>query len=335
MKLSIVIPAYNSQDILEPCLKSVRSSIHNDYELIVIDDGSRDATLAIAKKYADEVITHEKNLGRSHARNAGIRCAEGDILVFMDSDVIVQPDTLAQIHDYFSCHEEVDALTGLLSKEHPNQNFFSQYKNLYMNYIFKKLPERVNFLYGSICAIRKRSLMLYDHDINIADDTALGQKLSQDGKQIAFLKDLEVVHLKKYSFRSFVKNDFQIPFDWAKIFLKYRGWKALGKNKTGYLHSPKSQLLSVALAPLIFLTLLSSLCVPRLISLSGILMSIWFLVNLRFFMFLAKEKGILFACASVPLTFFDNLIMAAGIFCGLLTCLNSRFLKPPRFVHDV
>jgi len=55
-------------------------------------------------------------------------------------------------------HPDCAALTGLLSKEHPNAGFFSQYKNLYMHYIFKKMSERVTFMYGSINAFRKEEL---------------------------------------------------------------------------------------------------------------------------------------------------------------------------------
>ncbi|HXV27891.1 MAG TPA: glycosyltransferase family 2 protein, partial [bacterium] len=155
--VSVIFPAYNAGASLKRCLKAVKASAFKDYELIVVDDGSRDSTPEIAKRYADEVFTHARNLGRSHARSNGIRRATGEILVFIDADVVIKPDALSKIVDYFKGHAETDALTGLLSKEHPNTDYFSQYKNLYMNYIFSRLPENVNFLFGSIFAIRRPS----------------------------------------------------------------------------------------------------------------------------------------------------------------------------------
>lgn len=317
--VSVVVPAYNSEKTIERCLRGVRDSAYQDYELIVADSGSQDQTLSIAARYADRVITLEGKGGRKETRRSGLRAAKGRIIVNVDSDVVIKPDTLARIAAYFSHHEEVDALTGLLSKEHPHSDFFSQYKNLYMNYTFNKLPEKVTFLYGSIYALRRSVADLCDSDpagIKTADDTALGQKLVAEGKRISFLKDLEVIHLKRYDLLSFIKNDFQIPRDWAKIFLQYAGWGQLGKNQTGFAHSPKEQLVSILLAPVILFLCLGVLLGYPLIPGILLLTPAWFFLNLRFLRFLAEEKGILFALLSSLVTFLDHLVMAAGILCG-------------------
>ncbi len=316
--LSVIVPTYNSEKTIEFCLQVVKKSEKVDFELIVVDDGSLDATISIAKKYADKLIEHPKNLGRGQARNAGVASAQGEILVFIDSDVVVKDDSLSIIKAYFLAHSEVDALCGMLSKEHPNPDFLSQYKNLYMNYIFSKLPERINFLYGSIHAIRREAVMSYGEGAKIADDTEQGQKLSARGNKIAFLKDLQVVHLKKYTFLSFVKNDFQIPYEWVKIFLRYKGWNEIGKNKGGYLHSPKEQLVSVVLAPIDLLLLGAAIWVNAILPLFGVILAAWFFLNLGFFSFLLGEKGLVFGMFSVFVTFIDHLIMAAGIVSGFL-----------------
>jgi len=146
------------------------------------------------------------------ARNAGIETAQGDIIVLTDSDNVLMPDTLQRIEAFFSANSHISALTGLISKEHPNKDFFSQYKNLYMNYVFNKLPERVTFLHGSICAIRRNFVPFGDPQIK-TDDAERGQKLYNSGKEIAFLNTLEVIHLKKYNFLSLFRNDFLVPFD--------------------------------------------------------------------------------------------------------------------------
>lgn len=319
--LSIIIPTFNSERTLEQCLQAVRSSFYQDRELIVVDDGSKDKTVSIAEKYAGLVVSQGKHQGRSYARKSGIEKAKGEILVFIDSDVVIKQDTLTTIADYFSVHPEVDALTGLLSKEHPNADYFSQYKNLYMNYTFSRLLERVNFLYGSLFAVRRRALIPYGHEVKIADDTEFGQRLTAEGKRIDFLKGLEVLHLKKYNFFSLVKNDFLIPFDWASIFIRHKGWRELGKNQTGYLHSPKEQLVSVILAPLIFFSAFLSLRPLVVLTLT------WFFLNLRFFRFLTREKGFIFGLASVGFTLFDHLVMALGILAGFAKAVLTPLKK--------
>ena len=315
--LSVIVPVSNSQNTIEKCLKAIRNSNCKDYELIVVDCLSRDSTVLIADKYADRVIGLNKACDRSQVRHSGINAATGEIIVNVDSDVAIEPDTLSKIADYFHNHKDIDALTGLLAKKHPNQDFFSQYKNIYMHYIFKKLPERVNFLYGSIYAFKKYIFQNYSSNIKIADDTALGQYFVLKGRKIAFLNNLEVVHLKKYSIWSFVKNDFQIPFDWAKIFLNYNGWKQLGKFKTGYAHSPKEQIISVILAPLLFLLIIFYNVFQQPLLLAASLALLWIFLNRLFFLFFLKEKGMFFTFLAFFVTFFDNIIMATGIFFGL------------------
>jgi glycosyltransferase involved in cell wall biosynthesis len=313
--VSLVIPVYNGEKTLEKCLESVRNQDYprGRYELIVIDDGSTDKTGDIARRLADRVMVHPRNAGLCCARHSGITATIGAIIVNLDSDELIRPDTVTKIVNYFAGHPEVDALTGLFSKEHPNPDFFSQYKNLYMNYIFNKLPERVTFLSGGINALRKEVAQLYISNSNIGEDTMFGQELMLRGKRVVFLRDFEVIHLKKYTPTSFIKNDFLVPFNWAKIFLKYRGWKQLGKNKTGFAHSPKRQLASVVLAPLIFILSIGD------IGLATLLFLIWFSLNYSFLSFLKKEKGLFFGLLAFFVTFMDNIIMAMGIMFGLFS----------------
>ncbi|MFA5157213.1 MAG: glycosyltransferase family 2 protein [Candidatus Omnitrophota bacterium] len=314
--LSVVVPTYNSRNTIKECLEHIRNSGYKEYEVIVVDCNSSDETRAIAGPYADRVIKLINNAGRIAARQAGINAARGEIVVNVDSDVLIRPDTLFKINAYFDSHKEVDVVTGLLSKDCPDNRFFSQYKNLYMNYIFRRLPERVTFIYGSIYAARKAVLVAFEPLVKIADDTALGQQLVSCGKQIAFLPDLEVAHLKKYNIFSFILNDFRIPFDWAHIFIRYKGWKELLSKRVGYAHSPKRQLASVILAQLI----LAGIVLPPL----SFLFFIWLILNLDFIIFLKREKGVIFALASYVVTFFDHVVMGIGIICGFFSYFFFR-----------
>lgn len=290
--ISVLIPTCNNDKTIERCLEAVRGSTYQNYELIIIDCGSKDRTVAIVNNYADDIVKLETGFTRSQARTAGRKIANGEIIVNIDSDVVISKDTLEKIDKYFREHKEVDAITGMLSKEHPNPDFFSQYKNLYMHYIFKKLPERITFLYGSIYAYRSSLSTQHFHDKKTADDTAFGQKIFSEGYAIAVVKDLEVVHLKKYSIFSFIKNDFRIPFDWADIFLRHKGYKQLFKFGTGFAHSPKEQIISVLLAAMIFFLFLIVFYAQIVLIPVCLLILSWFFLNRCFFKFLFKEKNI-------------------------------------------
>lgn len=93
--ISVIIPAYNSEDCLERCVKSVCAQTYRDIEIIIVDDGSTDSTFALAKSLSEEdprirVFT-QPNAGTSAARNLGLREARGEYIGFVDADDYVEP----------------------------------------------------------------------------------------------------------------------------------------------------------------------------------------------------------------------------------------------------
>lgn len=333
MKVSVIVPGYDAAQYLEKCLTSIKNALPPGGELIFVDDASKDESVRIAERYADRVEVFEQNRGMSSARNSGYHLAQGDILVFVDSDVVIPGDTLSKISDYFETHPEVDAVTGLLSKEHPHTNFFSQYKNLYMHYVFMNTPEHVSFLYGSIHAVRKEAMLEYDPDIPVANDTALGQKMLNRGKTMILMKDLQVLHLKKFTLLSLMRNDFSIPYTWARIFIRYGGWKQLGRGGTGYAHASKRQLASVLLTPLLLGMGVVCALRPEGLPFAFCLVVLWAVINGPFLKFLSKERGITFGILAGAWTLWDQLVMAFGITCGFLSCLFRGFQKEIRFLR--
>ena len=102
-KISVIIPVFNVCDYLEECLESVIAQTFQDFEIIIVDDGSTDDSLAIAKKFADfnkniRIVT-QKNEGLSSARNAGLKEAKGEYIFFLDSDDKIAPETLEHLYN--------------------------------------------------------------------------------------------------------------------------------------------------------------------------------------------------------------------------------------------
>lgn len=100
-KVSIVVPVYNAQDFLGRCLNSILTQQYRNFEVIIINDGSTDGSLAICKNYAKldkrfKVISIE-NGGVSNARNIGVKHATGSYLTFIDSDDIVDGEYLSKM----------------------------------------------------------------------------------------------------------------------------------------------------------------------------------------------------------------------------------------------
>ncbi|HCY26764.1 MAG TPA: hypothetical protein DHV00_00145, partial [Alteromonas macleodii] len=97
-KVSVIMPAYNSSSFIEESISSILDQTFENLELIIIDDGSTDETLSIAKKWAETdnriVVLSQKNKGVSAARNTAISKATGEILAFCDSDDVWYPNKL-------------------------------------------------------------------------------------------------------------------------------------------------------------------------------------------------------------------------------------------------
>lgn len=114
MKLSIIIPVYNTQDTLRQCTESILQQSFNDYEIILVDDESPDNSPKLCDEYAQKdhriKVIHKKNGGLSEARNVGIKQAIGDYITFIDSDDTIAPNTLYLLMNELNLHPQIDIL---------------------------------------------------------------------------------------------------------------------------------------------------------------------------------------------------------------------------------
>ena len=111
MKVSVVIPAYNEEKYIGRCLKSLQEQTIKPYEVIVVDNNSKDKTAEIAKRYGARVL-FEPQQGQSYARNTGFNDANGEIIARTDADTIVPKDWVEKIEEYFKKHRSVAAISG-------------------------------------------------------------------------------------------------------------------------------------------------------------------------------------------------------------------------------
>lgn len=126
MKVSVIIPVYNASGYLDETLKSVLNQNFEDYEVILIDDGSTDDSLKIAEKLLNDseissTVFSQKNHGVSHARNKGIELANGDYLVFVDDDDKIDKNHLSNLYN-----GDTDFSLTQIVKVDENGNYLSE-----------------------------------------------------------------------------------------------------------------------------------------------------------------------------------------------------------------
>ena len=145
-KISVIVPVYNAENYLNRCIESVLTQTYTDWQMVLVDDGSEDESLKVCQKYADLDnrirVIHQENAGPGIARNTGIAAANGDYIVFIDSDDYIEKDyfQLLSEHDedvVFINVRDVDE-DGRVIKE----DFMAKNKNLSIETILRRQMTR-------------------------------------------------------------------------------------------------------------------------------------------------------------------------------------------------
>ena len=111
-RLSIIVPVFNVQNRLKECVDSILLQTYQNFELILLNDGSTDDSALICKEYRNKdsriVFVDKKNSGAGETRNAGIDAASGEYIVFIDSDDTVEPHMFEVLYHLISQKEDID-----------------------------------------------------------------------------------------------------------------------------------------------------------------------------------------------------------------------------------
>ena len=184
--VSILIPAYNEEKDIARTLKSILSIDYpkNKLEVIVIDDGSNDRTLEIARKFSSDRVRvfTKKNEGKGRALNYGLNKAKGEIIVSMDADTIVGKDALKKLIARFY-DDRVMAVTSAMGIYKP-RTFWQRVQHIeyYLSVFMRKSLVGINAIYitsGAFSAYRKKFFDKYggyDED-NITEDLEIALRI--------------------------------------------------------------------------------------------------------------------------------------------------------------
>lgn len=224
--MTVVIPVYNSRDDLERCLRALAASTYSDYSVLVVDDGSTDDSVRVAREHRAEVLSLDHNSGPAVARNRGAAAASGDVLFFIDADVCVQAGTLKRAARHFAQPGAPAAVIGSYDAAPADVGFLSQYKNLQHHFVHQDARDDA-FTFWSGCGAIRRDVFLahggFDENFRrpCVEDIELGYRLRAGGERIRLDKSLRVKHLKRWTFRNMVRTDFfdrAVP--WTELILR-------------------------------------------------------------------------------------------------------------------
>ncbi|MBN2121091.1 MAG: glycosyltransferase [Candidatus Omnitrophica bacterium] len=222
-KISVIIPVYNSQDTLEKCLESIFNVEYSNFEVIVVNDSSRDKSAEVAKRYPCRIINMSERRGPAFARDKGVLSAEGDIVAFLDSDCFVSRDWLAKINILLK--PDVVGLGG----PYEAGDGLSVFSKIFLTYIdpkgiFYTHPVDLPSLLGGNCAFWKAALLrardkkelLYFKKVTSGEDTVMCCELSRFGR-LVYDPALKVVHNKKCTLLSAIKKVVNLGYSGAIV----------------------------------------------------------------------------------------------------------------------
>ena len=224
--ISVVIPAHNAASHLAACLDAIARSEVTPFECIVVDDASSDNTAETARSRNATVVRTHDCRGPAAARNTGARMATGALLLFLDSDVVVSPDTIQLVAEAFHNDAELDALMGCYDDAPAAGNFTSQFEGLHHHYMHQTAGVEARGLAG-FCSAVKREIFLraggFDERYSrpSIEDVELGLRLSQQGRKLRLMKHVRVKHLKRWSLVGLVRAEVltrAVP--WARLMLR-------------------------------------------------------------------------------------------------------------------
>ncbi|MEU7752468.1 glycosyltransferase family A protein [Micromonospora sp. NPDC049101] len=181
--VSIVVPNYNGADTLPLCLRSLQGQTYPNIEIIIVDDGSSDDSLAIAKRFGVTVTSTGSNMGCGVARNTGVARSTGEIVFYVDSDIALASDAVASAVAILRGDSTIGAVCGVQDAEPlVNRTLVAQYRGLQYHYWSASSVGDVSFMFPSLCAIPTKvhtEIGSFNPKLKQTEEVDFGYRLSQ------------------------------------------------------------------------------------------------------------------------------------------------------------
>lgn len=320
--LSVVITTRNSTATLRETLAAIRASElpGDSYEIIVVDDDSVDGSAAISARYADTVVKLTgRPVGPAYARNRGAELARAALIAFVDSDVVVRPDTLSRMLATLQERPDIVAICASHDGRSGAPNFVSRYWNLLLSFGEQRHSSRRGQLASGCGVVRRAEFLaagMYD-EWRFAtagmESVELGERLLGAGHEVLLSSELTVTHLKQWDVESVSRE----VWHRSRVLARSLGYQRMSAAAPSEVVFTLSRTLGPAIAILGTL-MLGAAFVPSshvagkvVLALAAVL-----LTNFPVHRFYARARGIGFAIVSAPLHIFVQIVAAIALCTG-------------------
>jgi len=332
------MPVYNASAFLDKCLTAIYKSTYKDFEIIVVDDCSKDESLAIAQRFPVRTVTMQKNCGAAKVRNLGARLAQGKILLFVDADIIIHNDTFERIMHILQSEPKVKVLGVALAKESGNSGFGPSFVALF-DYFYLQLWDKEEVRRPTSCFFSQCGAIYKDvfNEIGGFDESYKGAGIEEYefGRRLSLkytiwlYRNIEVIHCTQ-GIVSRSKKLFKRCFPYVPYFLKVKSME---------VNDPiinDKEILSTICILLLTATLIFSFTFPLLRYSTLIFLILFLYFNYHFLCFLAKEKGFLFMINGFAAAVLIYLSLSLGIVFALFVFIfKSVYFNSYKFLGNI
>jgi len=317
--VSVVIPNYNYGRALELCLRAALAQTYEPLEVLLVDDCSTDDSVAVAEACGVRVISTGVNSGVATTRNTGAAHARGEIIVFVDSDVAMEPDAVANAVAMLDSNPRIGAVCGTYDAEPLiRDSLIEEYRCLHQYYWLAETEGRIGTVHTAILAMPAQVF---------AEIGPFNPRLrhTEDGDYAARLCPHYEVH-SSTTVRGRHDHDDTWRVVLRKVFHRTRLHIPLylrrGDLPGGIATGPRASASVAALLTLVTLPLAA--LSPLWLLLSAVLLGFSVLADTALYRFVLRRRGPLFTGYFVFAHFVVNAVIAAGAGVGVVQCLASQ-----------
>ena len=323
-RLSFVVPFHRDLSCLARCLTAL-DPLPPDSELIIVADGAVDDCRQLAARHRARLVAVQEPSGPAVARNVAAAVATGDVLVFVDADVVVSRPGLERVSRIFLDQPRVAAVFGSYDDDPADPGFMSQYKNLSHSFIHRSSATRARTFWAGFGAVRREAFQEvggFDERFHrpSVEDIDLGYRLTNAGYEVMLDPALSACHLKRWTARSVIVSDVRdrgIP--WTQLVLRY-----------GVLNNDLNLRIeyrwSILLAYIALVSLALSLYDWRFLAGPPLVMTGLTMLNQRYYRFFYRKRGAAFAARVWFLHAFHHLYNGVSFAAGGVLFVAARYL---------
>jgi hypothetical protein len=295
------MPVYNGMGFIPQSLPPLLEMRQRGelLEVILIDDGSTDGTREMAGQMGATVQSSGGRLGPGGARNQAAEVAKGDVLWFVDADVIVHDDAARRLREGF-VEDQIVAVFGSYDSNPPAQNFFSRYKNLVHHYYHHKAKEEAQTFWSGCGAVRRQAFLncggfnVERYKYPSIEDIELGHRLIKAGGRIRLLRQVQCTHLKVWRFVNLIHTEiFRRAIPWSRLIINS------GDGIPNDLNVGMAEQVRALVAGIFALSLLAALAGALSPPLLAIPVMLMLAANREIAMFFKRRGGLVFATGAL------------------------------------